>query len=67
MVSTGSLDLLEDDQLRLVLAHERAHLGKRHYVASRLSPALCAAFGSVPRFRLAARTPPAAPARDGGR
>lgn len=58
VVSTGSLDLLEDDQLRLVLAHERAHLRQRHHAVTRLSAALCAAFSWVPLFRLAASEVP---------
>lgn len=58
VVSSGSLDLLADDQLRLVLAHERAHLRQRHHVATRLSAVLSAAFGWVPLFRLASREVP---------
>lgn len=58
VISTGSLDLLADDQLRLVLAHERAHLRQRHHVASCLSAVLSGAFGWVPLFRSAAREVP---------
>lgn len=58
VISSGSVDLLADDQLRLVLAHERAHLRQRHHVAARLSVALCGAFGWVPLFRSAAREVP---------
>lgn len=58
VISTGSLDLLADDQLRLVLAHERAHLRQRHHVATRLSAALSGAFGWAPLFRFAAREVP---------
>lgn len=57
-ISTGSIDLLTDDQLRLVLAHERAHLRQRHHLATRLSSALSIAFGRVPLFQLAAREVP---------
>lgn len=58
VISSGSLDLLADDQLRLVLAHERAHLRQRHDVATRLSVTLSSAFGRVPLFRSAAREVP---------
>lgn len=58
VISSGSLDLLADDQLRLVLAHERAHLRQRHHVAARVSGTLSDAFGWVPLFRLAAREIP---------
>lgn len=58
VVSSGSLDLLADDQLRLVLGHERAHLRQRHHVATQVSASLSAAFGWVPLFRLAARQVP---------
>lgn len=58
VISTGSLDLLADDQLRLVLAHERAHLRQRHHVAAQLSAVLCNAFGWVPLFRYASSEVP---------
>jgi Zn-dependent protease with chaperone function len=58
VISSGSLDMLADDQLRLVLAHERAHLRQRHHVAARVSGALSDAFGWVPLFRLAAQQVP---------
>jgi len=58
VISSGALDLLADDQLRLVLAHERAHLRQRHHLATRLSVSLTCAFGWVPLFRLAAREVP---------
>lgn len=58
VVSFGTLDLLDDDQVRLVLAHERAHLRQRHHLATRLSAALARGFGWVPLFRLAARHVP---------
>lgn len=58
VVSSGSVDLLADDQLRLVLAHERAHLRQRHHVATGLSATLAVALGWVPLFRLAAREVP---------
>ncbi len=66
VISSGSLDLLADDQLRLVLAHERAHLRQRHHVAARLSAALSGAFGWVPLFRFRSAGRPGV-ARDGGR
>lgn len=58
VVSCGALDLLDDDQVRLVLEHERAHLRQRHHLATRLSVALGRGFGWVPLFRLAARQVP---------
>lgn len=58
VVSSGALDLLADDQLRLVLAHERAHLRQRHHLATRLSGVLVGAFGWVPLFRLAEKEVP---------
>lgn len=58
VVSSGALDLLDDDQVRLVLEHERAHLRQRHHVATRLSVTLAGAFSSVPLFRLAAQHVP---------
>lgn len=58
VVSSGTLDVLADDQVRLVLAHERAHLRQHHHLATRLSAALARAFGRVPLFRLAGREVP---------
>ncbi len=58
VVSFGTLDLLDDDQVRLVLAHERAHLRQRHHLATRLCAALARGFGWVPLFSLAARHVP---------
>lgn len=58
VVSFGALDLLDDDQVRMVLEHERAHLRQRHHLATRLSAALAGAFGWVPLFRLAAQHVP---------
>lgn len=58
VVSSGSLDRLEDDQVRLVLAHERAHLRQHHHLAKRVSATLVEAFGWVPLFRLAAQQVP---------
>ncbi len=58
VISTGTIDLLADDQLRLVLAHERSHLRQHHHVAMQLSTTLVHAFGWVPLFRLAAEEVP---------
>lgn len=58
VVSSGSLDRLADDQVRLVLAHERAHLRQRHHLAKQISATLADAFGWVPLFRLAAQQVP---------
>ncbi|GAW49754.1 MULTISPECIES: M56 family metallopeptidase [unclassified Nocardioides] len=58
VVSSGALDLLDDSQVRLVLAHERAHLRQRHHLATLISATLAAAFGWVPLFRLAAQHVP---------
>lgn len=58
VVSSGALDLLDDSQVRLVLAHERAHLHQRHHLAILISTTLAAALGWVPLFRLAAQHVP---------
>jgi len=58
VVTSGALDLLDDDQVRLVLAHERAHLRQRHHLAIGLSAALTSSFGWVPLFRLASSQVP---------
>jgi Zn-dependent protease with chaperone function len=58
VISSGALQLLDDDQVRLLLAHERAHLRQRHHLATRLSAALTSSFGWVPLFRLASRQVP---------
>jgi Zn-dependent protease with chaperone function len=58
VVSSGALELLDDHQVRLLLAHERAHLRQRHHLATRLSAALTSSFGWVPVFRLASTQVP---------
>ncbi|GAB2484884.1 M56 family metallopeptidase [Promicromonospora xylanilytica] len=58
VVSSGALDLLDDDQVRLVLAHESAHLRQRHHLATQLSVALAHAFGRMWLFRRAAQQVP---------
>lgn len=59
VISAGALQLLDDDQVRLLLAHERAHLRQRHHLATRLSAAFTSSFGWVPLFRLASgQVPP---------
>jgi len=58
VVSSGALELLDDHQVRLLLAHERAHLRQRHHLATRLSAALTTSFGWVPLFRLASSQVP---------
>ncbi|MEU4365423.1 M56 family metallopeptidase [Promicromonospora sp. NPDC023987] len=58
VVSSGALVLLDDDQARLVLAHESAHLRQRHHLATQLSVALAHAFGRMWLFRRAAQQVP---------
>ena len=58
VMSSGALDLLDDDQVRLVLAHERAHLRQRHHIATRMSAGLARALGWLPLFRLAGEQVP---------
>lgn len=58
VLSTGAARRLSTEQLRLVLAHERAHLHQRHHLAVQLSCVLAAAFGFVPLFRHAATQVP---------
>ena len=53
VLTTGALEALDDDQLRAVLAHERAHLRGRHDLVLAGSMALANAFGGVQLFRLA--------------
>lgn len=52
VVSRGALEVLSDSQLRLVLAHERAHLASRHHVVLRWADA----FATVMRGRLGSGT-----------
>jgi hypothetical protein len=48
VISAGALAALTPDQLRAVLAHERAHLRRRHHVILALATALARAFPRVP-------------------
>lgn len=55
VVSAGALAALTPEQLRAVLAHERAHLRRRHHVILALATALARAFPPVP---LLSQAPP---------
>jgi beta-lactamase regulating signal transducer with metallopeptidase domain len=55
VVSSGALDELEDAELQAVLAHERAHLRRRHHVLLTVVDALAAALAWLPAFRDARR------------
>jgi Zn-dependent protease with chaperone function len=55
VVSAGALAALTPAQLRAVLAHERAHLRRRHHVILALATALARAF---PRVPLLSQAPP---------
>src|SRR5215469_14688785 len=48
VISAGALTALTPEQLRAVLAHERAHLRRRHHVNLALATALSRAFPRVP-------------------
>ena len=48
VISAGALAALTPEQLRAVLAHERAHLRRRHHVILALATALARAFPRVP-------------------
>jgi beta-lactamase regulating signal transducer with metallopeptidase domain len=48
MISAGALAALTPEQLRAVLAHERAHLRRRHHLILGLATALARAFPRVP-------------------
>jgi Zn-dependent protease with chaperone function len=50
VISAGALGVLGTDQLRAVLAHERAHLGGRHHLILCVAAALSRAFPRVPLF-----------------
>jgi Zn-dependent protease with chaperone function len=54
VLTSAALHLLEPDELRAVLAHERAHLRQRHHVAVTVATALVRAFPGV-RFLSVAR------------
>lgn len=58
VLSSGAVQLLTGEQLRLVLAHERAHLRQHHHLAVQLSSALAAAFRLIPLFGHAATQVP---------
>jgi Zn-dependent protease with chaperone function len=53
VISAGALAALTPEQLRAVLAHERAHLRGRHHVIMALATALASAFPRVPLLRQA--------------
>ena len=55
VISAGALAALTPEQLRAVLAHERAHLRRRHHVILALATALGRAF---PRVPLLSQAPP---------
>lgn len=48
VISAGALTVLTPQQLRAVLAHERAHLRQRHHAILTLATALARAFPQVP-------------------
>lgn len=48
VISAGALAALTPEQLRAVLAHERAHLRRRHHLILALSAGLARAFPRVP-------------------
>jgi Zn-dependent protease with chaperone function len=50
VISAGALAVLGPDQLRAVLAHERAHLRGRHHLILSVATALERAFPRVPLF-----------------
>nr|WP_202446804.1 M56 family metallopeptidase [Streptomyces sp. SID5468] len=56
VVSTGAMRRLGPEQLRAVLAHERAHARARHHLLLRSAGALATAFPSAELFTAYART-----------
>jgi Zn-dependent protease with chaperone function len=58
VISAGALAALTPEQLRAVLAHERAHLRRRHHVTLALATALARAF-RWPRWQPTTRLPAA--------
>ncbi|MGH3298757.1 MAG: M56 family metallopeptidase [Trebonia sp.] len=50
VISAGALAVLGTEQLRAVLAHERAHLRSRHHLLLSVAAALARAFPRVPLF-----------------
>lgn len=55
VVSESALAALTGEQLRAVLAHERAHLRERHDLANAVAAALARAFPRLPVFSAGAR------------
>jgi beta-lactamase regulating signal transducer with metallopeptidase domain len=53
VISSGALGRLDAAQLRAVLSHERAHLGKRHHLMLTLVDAAGTALAWLPSFRTA--------------
>lgn len=53
VLTTGALETLDSEQLRAVLAHERAHLHGRHHIVLVTAGAIAAAFPHVRAFRTA--------------
>ncbi|MFJ2558855.1 MULTISPECIES: M56 family metallopeptidase [unclassified Streptomyces] len=51
VVSRGALDVLSDEQLRAVLAHEHAHLAGRHHLPRMAAEAFARAFPGLPLAR----------------
>jgi Zn-dependent protease with chaperone function len=50
VVTSGALAVLDQSQLRAVLAHENAHLAHRHHTLATITRGLAAAFPGVPLF-----------------
>ncbi|MGI8660888.1 MAG: M48 family metalloprotease [Thermoleophilaceae bacterium] len=55
LVSDGALDAMDDEELRASLAHERAHVSRRHRPLLLLAALLCALARPVPGTRAAER------------
>jgi hypothetical protein len=53
VISSAALTSLDDDELRAVLAHERAHLSGRHHLVLGAASGLARAFPFVPLFTTA--------------
>lgn len=53
VVTTGAVDLLDEDQLQLVIAHEIAHVRQAHTVVARVTTVLASTFAFIPLFRQA--------------
>jgi Zn-dependent protease with chaperone function len=54
VLTTATVSALDDDELAAVIAHERAHLRERHYLAVGAANGLARAFPGVPLFATAA-------------